>query len=303
MFLSALVVTAQAAEVVWVEPPTDTWRASVAALAHASGPALSPVDLCAAATRWTAEDDEALRRVDAALAQARTYETQLDGELLILRDLEGPVTGVTALRDPADRGKLFAALAYQGFAANRYFGDQLGTDEAAAPWRSEVNGQPVERNLAADDDLLVWSADVDVLDDGELTLAIAFRDAGGALLHTEESVVMVEQGSHVVAINGTRPSNATTASVQIRFREPALGLAVLQVRVQGVAQQERTCAQQADLVEAMHRIRCEMRTNEVAAFFYDGECFGIERPSGCQVLCAEQCKVLSVIPPAPSVCQ
>ncbi|MCB9697958.1 MAG: hypothetical protein H6738_14360, partial [Alphaproteobacteria bacterium] len=145
MFLSLLVVAAQGAEVVWLEPPTDAWRASVAALAKASGPALSPVDLRAAATRWTAADDEALRRVDAALAQARTYETQLDGELLILRDLEGPVTAVSALRDPADRGRLFAALAYQGFAANRYFGDQLGTDEAAAPWRSEVNGQPLER--------------------------------------------------------------------------------------------------------------------------------------------------------------
>ncbi|MCB9696978.1 MAG: hypothetical protein H6738_09395 [Alphaproteobacteria bacterium] len=157
--------------------------------------------------------------------------------------------------------------------------------------------------LAPDDDTLVWSVDVDVLDEGELTLAVEFRDANGSLLHTEESVAMMAQGSHVVAVNGTRPSNATTASVQLRFRGPGLGLAVLQVRVQGVPRQERTCAEQADRVEDIHRVLCEWRSNEIVAFFYDGECFGIERPSGCQVLCAEQCNHLSVIPPAPSVCQ
>lgn len=145
MFLSGIVAAAHAAEVVWTAPPTDAWSASISTLAHASGPPLTPLDLRAAATRWTPADDEALRRLDGALIQARSYETQLDGELLILRDLAGPVAGVGALRDPADRARLFAALTYQGFAANRYFGDRLGTDEDAATWRSEVNGQVVER--------------------------------------------------------------------------------------------------------------------------------------------------------------
>lgn len=145
MFLIGWLVAARAAEVVWLEPPADAWKASVAALAHATGPALTPVDLRAAATRWTAADDEALRRLDAALVQARTYEVQLDGEILILRDLEGPISSVTALRSQADRTSLFAALTYQGFAANRYFGERLATDASAASWRTEVNGRVVER--------------------------------------------------------------------------------------------------------------------------------------------------------------
>jgi hypothetical protein len=126
---------AAAAEVVWLSVPSDIERAAVAAAAGATGPALSPLDLRAAATRWQAADTEALERLDGALRDARAFEARLDGELVILGDLADPIAAVGALRDDADRGRLYAALAYQGFAVDRYFADTLATDERAAVWR------------------------------------------------------------------------------------------------------------------------------------------------------------------------
>ncbi len=137
--------TAGAADVVWLGSPSDDERRRVAEIAGATGPALSPLDLRAAATRWTDDDDRALEDLDAALEASRAYETQLDGELLILRDLEGPVTGVGALRNQGDRGRLFAALTYQGFAVARYWGETLAEDTEAEPWRAEFKGRVVER--------------------------------------------------------------------------------------------------------------------------------------------------------------
>ncbi len=144
--ISALLIPiASAAEVVWLSPPDDTLRLRVAEAAGATGPALTPLDLRAAATEWSAADDEAIRRLDAALKDARAFEAKLDGELVILRDLAGPIAAITTLRDSTDRDRLFGALAYQGFAANRFFDTSLATDAAAEPWRETVNGLALER--------------------------------------------------------------------------------------------------------------------------------------------------------------
>jgi hypothetical protein len=143
--LLALIATAGATEVVWLDTPSDADRLRVAEVSAAKGPPLAPVDLLAAATRWTDADDQALRNLDTAVAQARAYETQLDGEILILRDLAGPIAAVTALRDDNGRGRLFGALTYQGFAANRLFGDDLATHAEAAPWRVEYAGRAFEK--------------------------------------------------------------------------------------------------------------------------------------------------------------
>jgi hypothetical protein len=138
--LHALIAMAEAAEVVWLEPPSDDERLRVAQAASAEGPALEPVDFLAAATRWTPADDLALANLGTAVEQARVYESQLDGEILILRDLTGPIAAVTALRDENGRGRLFSALAYQGFAANRLYGDTLATAPEATPYRVELDG-------------------------------------------------------------------------------------------------------------------------------------------------------------------
>lgn len=137
--------SAHATEVVWTSPPSDADAARVGARAGAGGPPLQLADLRAALTRWSDADGAALRDLDTALADARPFERELDGELHILADLEGPVHRVGALRDEADRSVLYAALLYQGFAANRYFSDTLGTDPAAQAYREIVADAPVER--------------------------------------------------------------------------------------------------------------------------------------------------------------
>lgn len=132
---------ALAADVLWLGAPPDDQRAAV--LAAAGGEGITPWEVRAAATDLTATDVDALRALSAALEAVRPYETQLDGELLILRDLQRPVEAVHLLRDETDRNDLFAALAYQGFAVDRYFGDTLSTSDEAAPYRTDLGGTVV----------------------------------------------------------------------------------------------------------------------------------------------------------------
>ena len=133
---------ALAADLVWLGPADDPQRAAV--LAQAGGAAVEPIDLRAAATRATDADADAIRAVSAALDAARAYETQLDGELVIMRDLQRPLDAVSLVRSDDDRDALFAALAYQGFAVDRYFGADLAASEEAAPYRVSRGGLAVE---------------------------------------------------------------------------------------------------------------------------------------------------------------
>lgn len=137
------VTVALAADVVWIAPADDAQRASV--LAAARGRERTVLELRGAGAAFDADDERALRDLGAALADARAYEVQLDGELVIMRDLQGPVDDLGLLRDDADRAALFAVLAYQGFAVDRYFGDDLATAPAAAPYRADLNGVVIER--------------------------------------------------------------------------------------------------------------------------------------------------------------
>lgn len=132
---------ADAAEVVWLsEPPTPEAAARVAAAAGATGAPLAAIDLRAAATRFGPADELAYANLERAVRDVRQYETRLDGELVIMDDLAKPIAAVTVVRDDADRGALFSALAYQGFAIDRYFEATIATDERAAPYRAEVEG-------------------------------------------------------------------------------------------------------------------------------------------------------------------
>ncbi|MEZ4241088.1 MAG: hypothetical protein R3F59_33995 [Myxococcota bacterium] len=137
----ALTPLVAAAQVVTLAPGDP---AAIAA-AGATGPALAALDLRAARTRWTDADEDALRDLAAALDDARPYEHVLDGERLILRDLEPAVAAVGALRDERDRNALFAALLYEGFAADRYFGARLADDPDAAPYTGRIAGLAVPR--------------------------------------------------------------------------------------------------------------------------------------------------------------
>jgi hypothetical protein len=145
LWIAVLAVPAAAAEVVWLLPPSAEQQAQIAALAQARGPALTPLELRAAVTRWTEADELALQRLDTELARVRVYEEQLDGELVIVQELEGPVSAVTALRGDSDRARLFAALTYQGFAVDRYWGASLPQASEAEPYRAKVGSLVVER--------------------------------------------------------------------------------------------------------------------------------------------------------------
>lgn len=144
--LAWAVAAAEAAEVVWVAPPSSEDAARVAALAGAKGGPLSPADLLG--DRFGAEESAAYERLAASLAQVRPYETRLDGELLIMEELAGPIAAVKVVRNPQDRVALTAALAYQGFAIDRYFADDLAKDDRAAAYRVEIDGMTVPRAWA-----------------------------------------------------------------------------------------------------------------------------------------------------------
>ena len=143
MLTLALLTAAHAADVVWIGEPPDDQRAAV--LAASGGQEVALVDLRAMATDQTDADDDALDQLAEAVEAVRSYETQLDGELVIMRDLQPAIDAITLLRNDTDRSALFSALAYQGFAVERYFGDSLATSDDAAPYRTTLNGVAVER--------------------------------------------------------------------------------------------------------------------------------------------------------------
>lgn len=136
--LISLGVDARAADVVWLGDASDADRAAVAALAGATRPNLRPVDLRTAATAYGPADEAAWVRLDAVLAEVRKFETQLDGEQIIARDLNPAIAAIGVLRDERDRDRLRRALLYQGFAVTRWFGPDLESDPAAEPHRVRV---------------------------------------------------------------------------------------------------------------------------------------------------------------------
>ena len=135
---AALSAPAHAAEVVWLSPPSDADAATVARLAGAARPPLSPLDLRAAPSAFGPSDTAAWEALDRTLAEVRAFETRLDGEALIARDLAPTIAAITLLRSPAERDRLRRALAYQGFAVHRLAAGDLSIDEVAPyVWTNE----------------------------------------------------------------------------------------------------------------------------------------------------------------------
>lgn len=135
MQLILLVATANAGSVLWLGATED--------------PTLLPehqavtVDELVARDDPTAADQAALDRLQAEFDAVRPLIDAFDGELAIMSRLDAAVAEVTLLRNEADRDLAYAALVFQGYAVQRYFQDQLATDPAAAPYRTELNGQVV----------------------------------------------------------------------------------------------------------------------------------------------------------------
>lgn len=144
MVTTLLASPAFGAEVVWPVAPDGEVTQQVGTSAEATGPALSTLDLRAAAHRWSAADDDAYAALDAALRDVRAFETKLDGELIIMEDLEAAIDAIRIIRDENDLAKMFSALAYQGFAVDRFFADTLESDDRAAPYRTDLTADVVE---------------------------------------------------------------------------------------------------------------------------------------------------------------
>ena len=132
----AFLLTAHAGELFWLDDaPTPAEVAQLAVLTGDTSSAQAPIALRAAGTDDAAAEANAWAALATALRDVRPFETRLDGELVIQRELERPIQGIQVLRSDADRERLFAALAYQGFAVDRFFDDTLGQDDRAEPYR------------------------------------------------------------------------------------------------------------------------------------------------------------------------
>lgn len=136
--LLLVTLPASAGDVLFLSEPDAELRARL--LSQEGGDVVTAGDLTTT-DAWTDADDQAFTSLAASLTDARTYETRLDGELVIMQQLALPIEKITAIRGEEDRRALFAALAYQGFAVDRFFGDDISSDERAADFRATVDGR------------------------------------------------------------------------------------------------------------------------------------------------------------------
>lgn len=145
LLLLSLPTTAHAAEVVWLHAPANAEQsAQILALAEARGKGIPIQQLPGYAEAFQQDKDgAALDRLSASLRDVRMFEQRLDGELLIMRDLQPPLDAITLVPDAEAREQVFAALAYQGFAVDRFFEDNLAQDERAEAHRTTVDGTVV----------------------------------------------------------------------------------------------------------------------------------------------------------------
>lgn len=131
----ALVSVAFADRVYWVSPPAP---ADIEAVGRTLPSATAqPLDglVSEAEEGDPAAAIEALR---SELAAVRPMLAEFDGELQIMARLQKATADVTVLRSEADADLLFAAECFLGNAVHRYFGERLGSDPGAAPYRTVV---------------------------------------------------------------------------------------------------------------------------------------------------------------------
>lgn len=138
--LGLLTTPAQAGEVVWLDAaPSPADVALVAAQAGDDDGRWLTADAFRAAAWDVGPDDRAAwQTLSNALQEVRAFETRLDGELLIMRELQRPLQAITVVPDEDARDQLYAALAYQGFAVDRFFADALATEARAADFRTAL---------------------------------------------------------------------------------------------------------------------------------------------------------------------
>lgn len=177
MLLTMLTGWAFAAPVLWLGAPDPAQERQIFQLPGVDG-RVQPIELLALPTD---EPEAALVALEQTLADVAAFETRLDGELVIMADLEAALDRVTLVPDDAARALVFRAQAYQGFAVERFFAGGLATDDEAQPWRRDVGGRVVVRPwrdaVALDPNREATEAEI-----REAPQRVAFNDARQHLL-------------------------------------------------------------------------------------------------------------------------
>jgi hypothetical protein len=178
-------------------------------------------EAAAPGAEWTERDQRALDQLKAELAAALPLLDVYDGELQIMRRLESAVSDVRVVR-PEDRDLLYRALVFQGLATFRYFPGTIGSDNSAAAYRSEIDGQAEIRAwvdaVALDPDRVPDEA---TLPDADARFA--FQEARARLSLTAPAIVRVaslEPGSSLV-VDG-KAATTNEARVQPGFHRVAV---------------------------------------------------------------------------------
>lgn len=137
----ALLSLAYADRIYWSAPPAapDT----EAAQRTLPGAKSVPLDELVVAGSSASSPGPALDTLRRELEAVRPLVQEFDGELQIISRLSKATADVTGLRTAEDTELLWRALCFQGFAVHRYFGERLGTDPAAAPYRVGEGGTAV----------------------------------------------------------------------------------------------------------------------------------------------------------------
>lgn len=214
MFLVMVAATASATDVLWVGdvPPN---AADLAARIGADPEPLSIGALRAAVHQLTEADAAAIDGLERALETARPLEAQLDGELSILALLEDAVAKVTILRNESDASTLFRTLAYQGFAANRFYGGELSSDPDAAPWRASIPIGEVERPWL-DAVAVAPGREASAYDIAEAPQRVAFNQLRGRILEVAPAVVALPDlppGAEITVDGRSQPAGSSLSLV------------------------------------------------------------------------------------------
>ncbi len=140
MSLMALMVgAAWAGTAVWLGGELDP----------AATPGHTPVAVAdvGAAPRFTDADSAAVRALLDEHARCRPMLDEFDGELAIIRGLDGALDAVTLVR-PSDVDAVWSALVLQGLAVHRYFPDLSAADAAQAGVARTLSARPENRPWA-----------------------------------------------------------------------------------------------------------------------------------------------------------
>ena len=129
----ALVSLALADRVYWLTPPAPADSDAVGRTLP--GAAALPLDALVSEPPQ-GDPAAAIEALRTELEAVRPLLAEFDGELQIMARLSKATADVSLLRSEADADLLFAAECFLGNAVHRYFGDRLGSEAGAAPYRT-----------------------------------------------------------------------------------------------------------------------------------------------------------------------